>query len=126
MRFGSCAGEVAFPPSFYNPCQTKSNLKVKGVLEAFLTEVKFLPLLFQPYLNIFLSGIFHFIYVQCIFFECLSSVCFYPINVRTAEPISPKFCVATHKTTGKIYGPLKLKFLPGNLLIIIIFENASI
>ena len=36
------------------------------------------------------------IYVFYIYFACLFvclSVCLYPINVRTAEPIGPKFCV---------------------------------
>ena len=37
---------------------------------------------------------------------CLSvclSVCLYPINVKTAEPIEPKFFVGHHVTTGKVY-----------------------
>jgi len=33
---------------------------------------------------------------------CLS-VCLYPINVKTAEPIGPKFCVGPHVTPGKVY-----------------------
>ena len=35
-------------------------------------------------------------------FGCLS-VCLYPINVKTAEPIGPKFFVGHHVTTGKVY-----------------------
>ena len=38
---------------------------------------------------------------------CLSVslfVCFYPINVKTAEPIGPKFFVGHHVTPGKVYG----------------------
>ena len=31
------------------------------------------------------------------------SVCLYPINVKTAEPIWPKFFVGHHVTTGKVY-----------------------
>ena len=31
------------------------------------------------------------------------SVCLYPINFKTAEPIGPKFFVGHHVTTGKIY-----------------------
>ena len=27
----------------------------------------------------------------------------YPINVKTAEPIGPKFFVGLHGTTGKVY-----------------------
>jgi len=37
---------------------------------------------------------------------CLSLwlfVCLYPINVKTAEPIGPKFLVGHHVTTGKVY-----------------------
>ena len=37
---------------------------------------------------------------------CLSvclSVCLYAINVKTAEPIGPKFVVGHHVTTGKVY-----------------------
>ena len=33
---------------------------------------------------------------------CLS-VCLYPINVKTAEPIGPKFFVGHHVTTGKVF-----------------------
>ena len=32
------------------------------------------------------------------------SVCFYSVNVKTAEPIGAKFCVGHHVTTGKVYG----------------------
>ena len=32
-----------------------------------------------------------------------SSVCLYSINVKTAEPIGPKFFVGHHVTTGKVY-----------------------
>ena len=37
---------------------------------------------------------------------CLSvclSVCLYPINVKTAEPIGPKFFVGHHVSPGKVY-----------------------
>ena len=37
---------------------------------------------------------------------CLSvclGVCLYPINVKTAEPIRPKFCVGPHVSPGKVY-----------------------
>ena len=37
---------------------------------------------------------------------CLSvclSVCLYPINVKTAEPIGPKFFVGHHVIPGKVY-----------------------
>ena len=32
------------------------------------------------------------------------SVCFYSVNVKTAEMIGAKFCVGHHVTTGKVYG----------------------
>ena len=35
-------------------------------------------------------------------FVCLS-VCLYPINVKTAEPIGPKFFVGHHVIPGKVY-----------------------
>ena len=42
-----------------------------------------------------------------IYFSCLS-VCLYPINVKTAKPIGPKFSVGPHITPGKVYWPSKL------------------
>ena len=42
-----------------------------------------------------------FIYMFTLF--VWSSVRFYPINVKTAEPIGPKFCVGPHMTPGKVY-----------------------
>ena len=36
------------------------------------------------------------------------SVCLYPINVKTAEPIGPKFCVGHLGTPGKVYEFLKI------------------
>ena len=35
-------------------------------------------------------------------FGCLF-VCLYPIYVKTAEPLGPKFFVGHHVTTGKVY-----------------------
>ena len=51
-------------------------------------------------------------------FVCLS-VCLYPINVKTAEPIGPKFFVGSRVTPGKVYGwsnlqkcaSIKIRFL---------------
>ena len=43
---------------------------------------------------------------------CLSVclfVCLYPINVKTAEPIRPKFCVGPQVVPGKISGQCNLK-----------------
>ena len=36
-------------------------------------------------------------------YKFVLSVCLYPINVKTAEPIGPKFVVGHHVTTGKVY-----------------------
>ena len=38
----------------------------------------------------------------------------YPINVKTADPIRPKFCAGPHMTLGKVYETSKMekKFLP--------------
>ena len=41
---------------------------------------------------------------------CLS-VCLYPINVKTAEPIRPKFCVRTHMAPGKVYSKSDFKYV---------------
>jgi len=49
--------------------------------------------------------VYNAIYMLCINLACLSvclSVCLYPINVKTAEPIGPKFFVGHHVTTGKV------------------------
>ena len=49
---------------------------------------------------------------QSIYILC-SSICLfvhlYPSNVKTAEPIGPKFCVGPHMTPGKVYGYSKLQ-----------------
>ena len=37
------------------------------------------------------------------------SVCVYPINVKTAEPNSPKICVGPHVTPGKVYEVTKFQ-----------------
>ena len=42
------------------------------------------------------------LYLQSIYKFDLS-ICFYPINVKMAEPIEPKFFVGHHMTTGKVY-----------------------
>ena len=42
-------------------------------------------------------SIFKFGLSVCLF------VCLYPINVKTAEPIGPKFDMGHHVTTGKVY-----------------------
>ena len=42
------------------------------------------------------------LYLLCLS-DCLF-VCLYPKNVKTAEPIGPKFFVEPHVTTGMVYG----------------------
>ena len=48
-----------------------------------------------------LQSIYKFGLSWCLF-VCLS-VCLYPINVKTAEPIGPNFFVGHHVNTGKVY-----------------------
>ena len=57
--------------------------------------------------NSFIQGFTHlYINLACLgvwVFVCLF-VCLYPINVKTAEPIGPKFFVGHHVIPGKVYG----------------------
>ena len=39
------------------------------------------------------------------------SVCLYPINVKTAEPIRPKFCVGPRVAPGSVYGQSDFKYV---------------
>ena len=57
---------------------------------------------------------------------CLSMfVCLYPTNVKTAEPIGPKFCVGPHLTPGKVYGCSKLqKCVSKSFCFLFNFKNA--
>ena len=48
-------------------------------------------------------------------------VCLYPINVKTAEPIGPKFFVGHHVTPWKVYEWSKLKNLCLNFFIFVNF-----
>jgi hypothetical protein len=52
-------------------------------------------------LNEILTSIYKFGLSVCLF-VCLF-VCLYPINVKTAEPIGPKFFVGHLGTPGKVY-----------------------
>ena len=38
-------------------------------------------------------------------------VCLYPIKIKTAEPIRPKFCVGPSMAPGKVYGQLDFKYV---------------
>ena len=63
-------------------------------------------------------------------FVCLF-VCLYPINVKMAEPIGPKFCVGHHVIPGKVYGwsnfqkfaSIKIRFLKILKIDEFFFEN---
>ena len=52
-----------------------------------------------------LQNICIYLYNLYIYFAyiCCLSVCLYPINVKTAEPIGPKFCVWHHVAPGKVF-----------------------
>ena len=53
---------------------------------------------------------------------CRSSFCLHPINVKTAEPIGPKFCVGPHVTPGKAHELKKnLKICVSNFNIFVKF-----
>ena len=72
-----------------------------------------------PYISLhfltlhFPTSIYKFGLSVCLF------VCLYPINVKTAEPIRPKFFVGHHVILGKVYGwssfqkfaSIKIRFL---------------
>ena len=45
----------------------------------------------------------HNLYINLACLSVWVSVCLYPINVKTAEPIGTKFCVGHHVTPGKVY-----------------------
>ena len=51
--------------------------------------------------------------VSIYIYTCLS-VCLYPINVKTAEPIGTKFCVGPHMTPGKVFVWSKFQKLASN------------
>ena len=42
----------------------------------------------------------------------------YPINVKTAEPIGPTFCVGPHMTPGKVYGCSELQKVLFNFFVL--------
>ena len=64
------------------------------------------------------------------FFVCLF-VCLYPINVKTAEPIGPKFFVGTRVTPWKVFewsnfqkfASIKIRFLKILKIHEFLFEN---
>jgi len=49
------------------------------------------------------------LYINLACFSWWVSVSLYPINVKTAEPIGPKFFVGSRVTPGKVYERWKLK-----------------
>ena len=40
---------------------------------------------------------------QLLIYIKIKFVCLCPINVKTAKPIRPKFCVGPHVAPGKVY-----------------------
>ena len=48
-------------------------------------------------------GTLHNLYINLAFLALCLFICLYPINVKMAEPIGPKFFVGHHMTTGKVY-----------------------
>ena len=50
-------------------------------------------------------------------------ICLNPINVKTAEPIGPKFCVGPHMTPGKVL--LSFKYWPPKNQFSLNFENSQ-
>ena len=52
-------------------------------------------LLWYVFIGLFDTLTSRIFYMSHIYFASLS-VCLYPINVKTAEPIGPKFCVGPH------------------------------
>ena len=75
------------------------------------------------------ASIYKFGLSVCLF-VCLF-VCLYPINVKTAEPIRPKFFVGHHMIPGKVYGwsnfqkfaSIKIRFLKILKIHEFFFEN---
>ena len=51
------------------------------------------------------------IYILCL------SVCVFPINVKTAAPIGPKFCVGPHMTQGRFMNDQNFKILGLNFFL---------
>ena len=55
------------------------------------------------------------------------SIRLYPINVKTAEPIGPKFCVAPPGTPGKVYELSKSKIIVFKICVFVKnFKNFKI
>ena len=80
--------------------------------------------IFQEIFFLYKFGLF-----VCLF-VCLL-VCLYPINVKTAEPIWPKFFEGSRVTPGKVYGwsnfqkfaSIKIRFLKILKIHKVFFEN---
>ena len=83
-------------PSISQRNSVDSSFLVVGRLSRFKTAGSFKQLELKQLLYINLACL-----SVCVF-VCLS-VCLYPINVKTAEPIGPKFFVGPHGAPGKVY-----------------------
>ena len=68
---------------------------------------------------------FFFWSISYFFIYIFLSACLYPINVKTAELIGPKFCVGSHMTPGKVQGCSKLqKFVFKSFWFLLNLKNA--
>ena len=80
-----------------------------------MTKTRF----FEEQISTFIKKLYYYIlrvfgltlkWFRKIFGSTLSvcmSVCLYPINVKSAEPIRPNFCVGLYMTPRKVYENLK-------------------
>ena len=59
------------------------------------------------------------------FFLFINLACLYPINVKTAKPIGPEFCVGPHVTPGKVYEWSKFQKLMFKSFIFIKFWKCA-
>ena len=71
------------------------------MVKMFLCKPRLFELIYYN-LSIYKFGLSVCLYV-CLF------VCLYPINVKTAEPIGPKFFVGPHGAPGKVYEKSKFQ-----------------
>ena len=85
-------------------CPKKETLKypTSNIPERSMKKKTYVPALAMWRDACLVSSIYKFGLSVCLF-VCLF-VCLYPINVKTAEPIGPKFFVGHHVIPGKVYG----------------------
>ena len=84
---------------FYQFVPTSEHIKLSWLVYLQILELNWYQL--RNVIFFYCSSIYKF-GLSVWVFVCLF-VCLYPINVKTAEPIGPKFFVRHHVTTGKVY-----------------------